>query len=85
MGDVYRQVDYGVYIVRTSAGLNEAAARHFGRPCNPRQPGGYEPTFPCVVEFHGQLGTRDHPYFYWYEVDKFKSRLEKQLTAFDNF
>lgn len=85
MGDVYRQLAYGVYIVRTAMGFKEAANRHYGGHCEPRQPGGVFPKYPCVVHFHGQLKTADDPFFYWFETEKYRERLEQQLLAFDNF
>lgn len=85
MGDVYRQVTYGVYIVRNRQGFREATGRHYGKECNPRQPGGVEATYPCVIHFHGQLQTADCPYFYWFDIEKYRTRLQDQLGKFDNF
>ncbi len=80
-----RLVTYGVYIVRTAQGLKDAAHRHYGTPTNPRSPGDGTVKYPCVINFHGQVGTADFPYFYWFGIAQYRARLEEMIGKFDNF
>ncbi|MND14860.1 hypothetical protein D3C81_483380 [compost metagenome] len=81
----HRLVTYGVYIVRNVIGLREAAHRHYGTPTNARPPGDGNVKYPCVINFHGQVGTADSPYFYWFNVERYRARLEEMVGKFDNF
>ncbi|MND90406.1 hypothetical protein D3C80_824870 [compost metagenome] len=80
-----RQVTYGVYIVRNVIGLREAAHRHYGTPTSPRPPAEGDVRYPCVINFHGQVGSADFPYFYWFNVEKYRTRLQEMVGKFDNF
>lgn len=80
-----RLVTYGVYLVKNEEGLKEASHRHYGTPVNPKRPGDGKVVFPCVINLHGQARSADSPYFYWFNTERYKERLEQMLGKFDNF